>query len=91
MTASPTRRGGASLSIRRLDRAVKERLRLRAARHGRSMAAEASCILREALPDADAGTGADLVAAIRRRFEPLGGMELRLPPRGPVREPPRFD
>jgi len=26
----------------------------------------------------------------RRRVEPLGGIELELPPRGPMREPPDF-
>jgi phosphopantothenoylcysteine decarboxylase / phosphopantothenate---cysteine ligase len=38
----------ASLTIRRLDEALKQRLRLRAARHGRSMEDEARTILREA-------------------------------------------
>ena len=34
---------------------------------------------------------AELVAAIRRRFAPLGGVELDLPPREAGREPPRFE
>ena len=38
----------ASITIRNLDPAVKERLRVRAARHGRSMEDEARRILREA-------------------------------------------
>lgn len=33
----------------------------------------------------------DVVAAFRRAFEPLGGVELELPPREPMREPPDFD
>jgi hypothetical protein len=33
---------------------------------------------------------ADLAAAIRRRFEPLGGVELEPLPRAPLREPPSF-
>ena len=33
----------------------------------------------------------NLARAIRDRFAPLGGVELKLPPRGPMREPPRFD
>lgn len=81
----------ASLNIRRLDPALKERLRLRAAQHGRSMEAEARVILREALMDTQAASGAELVAAIRRRFAPLGGVELDPPPREAGREPPRFE
>ncbi|MBM3530507.1 MAG: plasmid stabilization protein, partial [Alphaproteobacteria bacterium] len=38
----------ASLTIRRLDEALKRRLRLRAARHGRSVEDEVRTILREA-------------------------------------------
>lgn len=33
----------------------------------------------------------DLAAAIRARIEPLGGVDLEIPPRGPMREPPTFD
>lgn len=69
---------------------LKERLRIRAAHHGRSMEAEARTILSEVLLGGQAKTGAELVAVIRRRFAPLGGVELELPPRGPAREPPRF-
>jgi hypothetical protein len=32
----------------------------------------------------------NLADAIRRRIDPLGGVELSLPPRGPMREPPDF-
>jgi antitoxin FitA len=28
--------------------------------------------------------------SIRRRFAPLGGMEIELPPREPIRDPPKF-
>jgi plasmid stability protein len=81
----------ASLSIRQLDPSLKERLRLRAARHGRSMEAEARAILQDALMAAEpAATGADLAERIRRRFAPFGGVELDLPPRGPARKPPDF-
>jgi len=55
------------------------------------MEAEARTILREVLLGSQAKSGAELVAAIRRRFAPLGGVELELPPRGPGREPPRFE
>ncbi|MDE3258425.1 MAG: plasmid stabilization protein [Gemmatimonadota bacterium] len=34
------------------------------------------------------GPPADLARAIRARFAPLGGVELQIPPRDPMREPP---
>lgn len=77
----------ASITIRRLDDSVKKRLRLRAAQHGTSMEDEARRILRTALADQEAAAP-NLAQAIRNRFEPLGGVELRLPPRQPMREPP---
>jgi len=85
-----------SITIRRLDPSVKERLRVRAAEHGHSMEAEARVIIQNALGLLPSDlppkrTGADLVARIRARFEPLGGAELELPPRHRTREPPSFD
>ncbi len=77
----------ASITIRELDDGTKERLRVRAAQHKRSMEEEARTILRTALVE-DESRGHDLAAAIRRRFRSLGGIELRLPPREPVRQPP---
>ena len=41
--------------------------------------------------DKPPATGAALVTAIRRRFAPLGGVELELPSRQAGREPPRFE
>ncbi len=80
----------ASITVRNLDDGLKRRLRIRAAENGRSMEQEARDILRAAL-DEDSPTGKDLASAIRARFAPLGGVELELPPREPMREPPRFD
>ena len=85
-----------SITIRKLDPAVKERLRVRAAEHGHSMEAEARSILQSALgtpPETPRKekTGADLIASIRALFEPLGFVELELPPRESTREPPKFD
>ena len=79
----------ASITIRNLDSAVKTRLRIRAAEHGRSMEEEAREILREAVEGRRAPT--DLAAAIRARVAPLGGAEIDLPPREPMRAPPGFD
>ena len=64
-----------ALSIRNLDDRVKERLRVRAARHGRSMEAEVRAIL------AEPGEAPGLFQAIMDRFGELGGVELDLPPR----------
>jgi plasmid stability protein len=72
-----------SITIRRIDDSVKERLRLRAAQHGNSMEDEARGILRAALIDQEVRIH-DLAQAIRRRFEPLGGIELKLPTRQPM-------
>lgn len=78
----------ASLTIRNLDEQTKERLRVRAAHRRRSMEDEARNILRAAVTE-DAAPPRNLAEAIRRRFQPLGGVELRLPARDPVREPPK--
>ena len=54
------------------------------------MEQEARDILRAAL-DQESPAGKNLATAIRARFEPLGGVELDLPPREPMPEPPQFD
>ena len=80
----------ATLTIRRLDDAVKTRLRIRAAKHGRSMEEEARLVLSAALASEAEKPVMNLVEAIRRRIEPIGGVELELLPREPVRRPPDF-
>ena len=79
----------ASITIRKLDDDVKTRLRVRAADNGRSMEEEARLILRDAVGRKPGLR--NLAAAIRARIEPLGGVELELPPRLPAREAPSFD
>ncbi len=76
-----------SITIRNLKDELKTRLRVRAAHHGRSMEDEARDILRIAL-SSETHTSRDLVKSIRRRFTAVGGTELDLPPREPMREPP---
>ncbi len=79
----------ASITVRNLDEGVKRRLRVKAADNGRSMEEEVRLILREAVePEADER---NLATAIHARFAALGGVELELPPREPMREPPKFD
>jgi plasmid stability protein len=77
----------ASITIRKLDDTLKARLRLYAARHGRSMEDAAREILRAALAE-QPRSPTNLADAIRRRFAPLGGVDLVLPPREKLREPP---
>jgi plasmid stability protein len=76
----------ASITIRKLEETTKRKLKIRAAMHGRSMEQEAREILKSALRQSPK-TGADLVKAIRRRFAPLGGVELEPLPREPMRDP----
>lgn len=79
----------ASITIRNLDGTLKQRLRVRAAERGRSMEEEAREILRDVV-----GNGTpprDLAAAIRRRVAPLGGADLDIPEREPIRGPVRFN
>jgi antitoxin FitA len=79
----------ASITIRSLDDEVKRRLRVRAAEHGRSMEEEAREILRQVVGQEKPAH--NLAAAIRARVAPLGGVDLELPRREPMREPPAFD
>src|ERR1700674_36455 len=74
----------ATITIRQLDEKTKTRLRVRAAHHGRSMEEEAREILRSALTSASPAKG-NLAETIRRRFAALGGLELELPRRDPMR------
>ena len=80
-----------SITIRNLDPAVKERLRVRAAQHGRSMEAEVRNILQRAVSASDALPARNLYERIHERFARLGGVDLELPPRDEAREPPRFE
>ena len=78
----------ASITIRKLDEKTKARLRVRAAQNGRSMEEEARTLLRAAL-QGEVTPRNNLADTIRTRFRRLGGVELRLPARGPIREPPK--
>lgn len=80
----------ASITVRNLEERTKQRLRLRAARHGRSMEEEAREILRQVLGEEEA-MPANLAEAIRARFAPLGGVELEVPERDPIRKRVHFE
>lgn len=77
------------MTIRNIDDGIKMRLRVRAARHGRSMEDEVRDILRSAL-SVESPVPKDLGEAIHGRFKSLGGIDLVLPPREPIRPPLDF-
>ena len=79
-----------SITIRNFDSSVKERLRTRAAENGRSMEAEARCILEAALKLPARAGASNLFERIRALVDPLGGIHLDLPPRDSIRELPHF-
>ena len=79
----------ASMTIRNLDDGLKQRLRIRAAAHGRSMEDEARDILRAALSAGEVRPR-NLAAAMRARIAPLGGVTLVLLPREAIRDVPDF-
>ena len=80
----------ASITIRNLDDEIKQNLRVRAAENGHSMEEEVREILRYTL-DVDPLPEKNLGTAIHQLFKAAGGIELDIPPRQPMREPPRFD
>jgi plasmid stability protein len=71
----------ANITVRGLDEKVKARLRIRAARHGRSMEAEVRAILQDALREPENAPVTGLGSRINARFAALGGLEVDLPPR----------
>jgi len=71
----------ANLTVRGLDQDTKTRLRIRAARHGRSMEAEVRAILRDVLAAQELPQDIGLGSRIHARFAATGGLDLDLPPR----------
>ena len=77
-----------AITIRNLDDTLKARLRLQAARHGRSMEEEARQLLRKGLDqDTDAGQ-VRLTALAQTLFGAVHGLDLTLPPREAPRDLP---
>ncbi len=68
-----------TLTIRNIEPAIKDKLRLAAAAHGRSMEEEVRTILRQVLaqPVLTGGLGSQVHA----RFATLGGVDMPLPHR----------
>lgn len=76
----------ADLSIRNIDDVTRDRLRVRAAQHGRSMESEVRAILRAAV--CEPGDDTNVLLELRRRFADGGGVDLDLPVRAaPPRSP----
>lgn len=81
----------ASITIRNLTDEQKQLLREQAARHGRSMEAEARAILKEALLGQTDRPPRNLLKEIRDIVEPVGGIELPEIKRDLARDPPKFE
>ena len=79
----------AALTIRGLDEQTHARLRVEAARHGRSMEAEVRAILKDrfATPAPERGLG----TRIHQRFAAVGGVDLELPARNERPRAAEFD
>ncbi len=75
----------AALSIRDVDEDVRDLLRLRAARNGRSMEAEVRAILAEAVSETT--DSANPFVLLMERFGEIGGVDLDLPPRSTYQRP----
>ena len=81
----------ATLTIRQLNESIKNKLRLRAALHNRSMEAEVREILRTAtleldINDVELGFGSQ----IHELFADVGGVDMVSPERQPPRSVPSF-
>jgi len=79
-----------SITVRNLDEAVKNSLRIRAARHGWSMEQEVRQILAQTVAPEQA-EAISFAERINRRFAGLGAEFAGLPGRKPARTPPTFD
>ena len=76
-----------SIVVRKLDDRLKAKLRARAAAAGHSMEEEVRLILRRELEGEEELNLADLA---RQLFGPEHGVDLELPERGRLRDPPDF-
>jgi plasmid stability protein len=75
----------ATITIRNLNEETKKKIRLLAAQHGHSMEEEVRRILNRTVnQDDDTGLG----TFISEQFREIGGIELKIPSRSPVRSAP---
>ena len=80
----------ASITIRNLDKKLKARLRIQAARNNRSMEEEVRSILHSALA-AESNHTTNLAESIQNKFAPVGGVDLPEINRENIREPVDFE
>lgn len=80
----------ATLTIRNLDAGVEASLLVRATRNRRSPEEEARSILAETLASAESPEP-NLAEAIRRRFAPVGGIDLEPHPPVAITDTPDFE
>lgn len=78
----------ASITIRNLEDDIKQRLRVCAAEHGRSMEEEARDILRRVMSENPPPR--NLAASIRSRIAKTDRVDIELPDREPIPEPPHL-
>lgn len=82
----------ANLTVRNVEEDTKQRLRLRAARHGRSMEEEVRTVLREAATTTDNRTRlTNLYDDIRELVVPHGGFDIPVPERQRAARPIPFE
>ena len=79
----------ASITIRNLDEDLKRLLREQAEEHGRTLQEEVQDILRRGIKNK--AVPQKIGTEIHRRFAAIGGVDLELPKRDPMPDPPRFD
>ena len=79
-----------SITVRNLDEAVKNSLRLRAARHGWSMEQEVRQILQQTVAPEQA-QAISFAERINNRFAGLSAESLPIPERQSARTPPALD
>jgi plasmid stability protein len=77
------------ITIRNFDERLKQRLRVRAATHGRSMEDEARDILYGTANTEPVAR--NLADTIRARLQSVGGVALDIPPRLSIPDAPDFD
>lgn len=75
-----------SLTIRNIEKTLKESLRMSAAANGRSMEEEVRQILKKYLLQKKSAVG--IASKIHRRFATVGGIDLPEVPRSLPRQPP---
>ncbi len=80
----------ASIEIHNFEEGLKRQLGIQVIVYSSLVEEEARNVLRAALGQETAPVK-HLGTAIHKLFKPLGGVELPLPHREPMREPPQFD